>query len=47
MKVSVYWISDPCWCDIIQISKGCLNEVIIIYLQEVTKGPLKENIPVI
>ena len=25
----------------VQISKGCLNEVIIISLQEVTKRPLK------
>ena len=27
--------------------KGCLNEVIIISLQEVIKRPLKGNIPVI
>ena len=33
--------------DVIQISKGCLNEVIIISLQEVIKRPLKGNIPVI
>ena len=31
----------------VQISKGCLNEVIIISLQEVIKRPLKDNIPVI
>ena len=29
------------------ISKDCLNEVIIISLQEVIKRPLKGNIPVI
>ena len=28
-------------------SKGCLNGVIIISLQEVIKRPLKDNIPVI
>ena len=31
----------------VQVSKGCLNEVIIISLQEVIKRPLKGNIPVI
>ena len=31
----------------IQISKGCLNEMIIISLQEVIKRPHKVNIPVI
>ena len=31
------------WLDM----KGCLNEVIIISLQEVVKRPLKGNIPVI
>ena len=29
----------------VQISKDCLNEVIIISLQEVIKRPLKGNIP--
>ena len=33
-------------CNMVQISKGCLNEVIIISLQEVIKRPLKV-IPVI
>ena len=31
----------------VQISKGCLTEVIIISLQEVIKRSLKGNIPVI
>ena len=31
----------------VQISKGCLNEAIVISLQEVIKRPLKGNIPVI
>ena len=31
----------------VQISKGCLNGVIIISLQEVIKRPYKGNIPVI
>ena len=31
----------------VQISKNCLNEVIIISLQEVIKRPHKGNIPVI
>ena len=31
----------------VQISKGCLNEVIIISLQEVIERPLKGNILVI
>ena len=31
----------------VQISNGCLNEVIIRSLQEVIKRPLKGNIPVI
>ena len=31
----------------VQISKGCLNEVIIISLQEVIKRPLKGNMHVI
>ena len=31
----------------VQISKDCLNEVIIISLQEAIKRPLKDNIPVI
>ena len=31
----------------VQISKGCLNEVIIKSLQEVIKRPLKGNISVI
>ena len=39
--VSVHWIYDPCWCNMVQISKGCLNEEIIISLQEVIKRPLK------
>ena len=33
--------------NMVQVSKGCPNEVIIISLQEVIKGPLKCNIPVI
>ena len=45
--VSVYSINDTKWCNMIQISKGCLNKVIIISLQEVIKRPLKGNIPVI
>ena len=36
-----------CWCNLVQISKGCLNGVIIISLQEVIKRLLKGNIPVI
>ena len=34
--VSVYSINDPCLCNRVQISnsKACLNEVIIISLQE-------------
>ena len=32
--------------NIVQVSKGCLNEVIIISLQEVIKKSLKGNIPV-
>ena len=31
----------------VQVSKGCPNEVIIISLQEFIKRPLKGNIPVI
>ena len=31
----------------VQVSKDCLNEVIIISLQEVIKRPPKGNIPVI
>ena len=31
----------------VQVSKDCLNEVIITSLLEVIKGPLKGNIPVI
>ena len=31
----------------VQISKGCFNEVIIISLQQVIKRPLEDNIPVI
>ena len=31
----------------VQVSKSCLIEVIIIFLQEVIKRPLKGNIPVI
>ena len=45
--VSVYWIYDPCLCNMVQISKDCLHEVIIISLQEVIKRHLKGNIPVI
>ena len=45
--VSVYWTNESRWCKIVQVSKGCLNEVIIISLQEVIKRPLKGNIPVI
>ena len=45
--VRVYWINDPLLCNMVQISKGCPNEVIIISLQEVIKRPLKGNIPVI
>ena len=29
----------------VQTSKGCLNEVIIISLHEIIKRPLKGNIP--
>ena len=46
MGVSVYLIYNPCWCNMVQISKGCLNEVIIISLQ-IIKRPLNGNIPVI
>ena len=45
--IIIYWINDPRWCNMVQISKGCLNEVIIKSLQEVIKRPLKGNIPVI
>ena len=31
----------------VQVSKDCLNEVIITSLLEVIKGPLKGDIPVI
>ena len=31
----------------VQVSKDCLNEVIITSLLEVIKGPLNGNIPVI
>ena len=34
---SVYWIYDPCWCNMVQISKGCHDEMNIISLQEVIK----------
>ena len=27
--VSVYWINDPCWCNMIQESKYCHDEGII------------------
>ena len=42
-----YWIYDPCWCNMIQKSKNCHKEGIIISLQEVIKVPLKGNISVI
>ena len=45
--VSVYWMNDPWWCNMVRISKSCLNEVIIISLQEVIKRPLMGNIPMI
>ena len=45
--VRVYWINDPCCCNMVQILKGCLNEVIIRSLQEAIKMPLKGNISVI
>ena len=37
----------PCWCDLIQKSKDCHNEGIIIFLYECIKMPLKDDIPVI
>ena len=45
--VSVYWINDPLWCNMVQVYKGCPNEVIIVSLQDVIKRPLTGNIPVI
>ena len=44
---SLYWIYEACWCNIVQISNGYLNEVIIISLPEIIKGSLKGYLNVI
>ena len=41
---TVYWTNyDSCWCNMVQRSKDCHNEVIISSLQWVIKRSLNDN----
>ena len=46
-SVFIGLMNDSVWCNMVQVSKGCPNEVIIISLQEFIKRALKNHIPVI